>query len=85
MEYCEKLDNPRLPAFTPHEFLPQLFSLFPDHTTQVTMLTNVYQEVRYGEIPESLDELQQIMVAWNEIKSAAEVRVKERRKRLKKT
>jgi hypothetical protein len=85
MEYCEKLDNPRLPAITPNEFLPQLFSLFPDHTVQVTMLTNVYQQVRYGEIPESLDELQQIMVSWNEIKSAAEIRVKERRKRLKKT
>ncbi len=84
MEYCQKLDNPRLPAFTPHEFLPQLFSLFPDHTAQVTMLTDVYQRVRYGEIPESLDELQQIMVSWNEIKKEAQIRVKERRKRLKK-
>jgi hypothetical protein len=84
MEYCGKLDNPRLPAFTPHEFLPQLISLFPDHTAQVTMLTNVYQQVRYGEIPESLDEMQQIMVSWNQIKNEAELRVKERRKRLKK-
>jgi len=85
MEYCRKLDNPRLPAFTPHEFLPQLFSLFPAHIAQVAMLTDVYQKVRYGEIPESLDELQQIMFSWNEIKREAEIRVKERRKRLKKT
>jgi hypothetical protein len=84
MEYCQKLDNPRLPAFTPHEFLPQLIALFPEHTAQVTMLTDVYQQVRYGEIPESLDELQQIVVSWNEIKKEAEIRVKERHKRLKK-
>ncbi len=84
MQYCEKLDNPRLPAFTPHEFLPQLVSLFPQHVDQVTMLTDVYQQVRYGEIPESLDELQQIIAGWNIIKIEADVRIRERRKRLSK-
>ena len=84
MDYCKKLDNPRLPAFTPHEFLPQLITLFPDFGNEVTLLTDVYQRVRYGEIPESMDELQQIMTAWTVVKTDAEVRVKERRKRLKK-
>jgi len=84
MDYCKKLDNPRLPAFTPHEFLPQLISMFPEYNSEVTLLTNVYQRVRYGEVPESLEELEEIMAAWSSIKVNAEERVKERRKRLKK-
>ncbi len=84
MAYCAKLDNPRLPAFTPLEFLPQLSALFPDHVAEVTMLTDVYQRVRYGEVPESLEELQTILAAWNAVKADAEVRVKDRRKRLAK-
>jgi hypothetical protein len=84
MDYCKKLDNPRLPAFTPHEFLPQMVTLFPEYATEVTLLTNVYQRVRYGEVPESMEELEAIMAAWNAIKVDAEIRVKDRRKRLKK-
>ena len=84
MAYCAKLDNPRLPAFTPLEFLPELSRLFPDHVAEVTMLTDVYQRVRYGEVPESLEELQTILAAWSAVKANAEVRVKDRRKRLAK-
>ena len=84
MDYCAKLDNPRLPAFTPLEFLPELSKLFPEHVAEVTMLTDVYQRVRYGEVPESLEELQTIIAAWNTVKADAEVRVKDRRKRLAK-
>ncbi len=84
MSYCAKLDNPRLPAFTPLEFLPELSKLFPGHVTEVTMLTDVYQRVRYGEVPESLEELQTILAAWNAVKADAEVRVKDRRNRLAK-
>ena len=84
MTYCAKLDNPRLPAFTPLEFLPELSKLFPEHVVEVTMLTDVYQRVRYGEVPESLEELQTILAAWNAVKAVAEVRVKDRRKRLAK-
>jgi hypothetical protein len=83
MTYCAKLDNPRLPAFTPLEFLPQLKTLFPGYEEQVSLLTRVYQRVRYGEIPESIEELQTIVSAWNAVKADAEIRVKERRKRLK--
>lgn len=82
MTYCAKLNNPRLPAFTPLEFLPQLSELFPEHVAEVALLTDVYQRVRYGEIPESLEELQTILAAWNAVKADAEVRVKDRRKRL---
>lgn len=84
MAFCEKLDTPRLPAFTPQEFLPQLISLFPDYSNEVTLLTDVYQRVRYGEIPESSEEMRQIIAAWNAVKSDAEVRIRERRKRLNK-
>ncbi len=84
MDYCRKIDNPRLPACTPQEFLPQLITLFPEHAPEVTQLTDVYQRVRYGEVPESAEEIAQIMAAWSAVKTRAEALVRERRKRLKK-
>jgi len=85
MDYCQKLDTPRLPAFTPQEFLPQLIVIFPDHAAEATLLTDVYQRVRYGEVPESAEEITQTMTAWSAIKTRAEALVKERRKRLRKS
>jgi hypothetical protein len=83
MDYCTKLDNPRLPAFTPHEFLPELVKLFPEHESEVTLLTDIYQRVRYGEIPETLEELENILHAWERVKINARQKVKERRNRLR--
>jgi hypothetical protein len=84
MEYCKKLDSPRPAAFTPREFLPELITLFPGKDMQLSLLSDVYQRVRYGEIPEAREEMDQISITWNEIKKDAEQRVKERRNRLKK-
>jgi len=32
--------------------------------TETTLLTNTYVSIRYGEYPETLDEMQQIHEAW---------------------
>jgi hypothetical protein len=84
MDYCKKLDSPRPSAFTPREFLPELIALFPGKDLHMRLLSDVYQRVRYGEIPETQEEMNQILITWNEIKKDAEQRVKERRNRLKK-
>lgn len=83
MDYCRKMDSPRLPAFTPHEFLPELIKLFPEQETEVALLTDVYQRVRYGELPETLEELENIIQAWERVKAYARQQVKERRNRLR--
>ncbi len=83
MDYCKNMDSPRLPAFTPYEFLPELIRLFPELETEVTLLTDVYQRVRYGEIPETAEELENIIQAWERVKAYARKQVKERRNRLR--
>jgi hypothetical protein len=84
MGYCLKLDNPRLPAFTPLEFLPQLIHLFPEYPDQLTLLTETYLRVRYGEVPETLEEMKMIVLAWSGIKTNAETRIRERKSKLMK-
>ncbi len=48
---------------TPYEYLPTLVQAWPDNGADTRLLTEAYIRVRYGEIPETQDEL-------NELKSA---------------
>jgi hypothetical protein len=55
---------PRLEAETPYEYLPALASVWPDHTDEIRLITEAFVRVRYGEIPESETELDEIRQAW---------------------
>jgi hypothetical protein len=55
---------PRLEAETPYEYLPTLASVWPDHTGESRLITEAFVRVRYGEIPESETELNEIRQAW---------------------
>ena len=65
MDLCEKLGHPRPAALTPLEFLPTLKQIFPDGEVQVSLITNTYLKVRYGELPETTAEVEDIRRAWN--------------------
>jgi hypothetical protein len=82
MEICEKLDSPRLPAFTPLEFLPQVVKLFPEQQTELELITQTYNRVRYGEVPETYEEMHDLVNAWNVIKTTADPMIKDRKRRL---
>lgn len=83
MKHCADLNNPRPPSFTPLEFQPRLNELFPTLMTETTLLTNTYVSIRYGEYPETLDEMQQIHEAWEKVNKTARELIREHKKRMR--
>lgn len=65
MDLCVNLGYPRPAALTPLEFLPTLKQIFPEGEVQVSLITNAYLKVRYGELPETTAEVEDIRRAWN--------------------
>lgn len=55
---------PRLPTETPYEFLPTLSQAWPNNQSETQLITNAFVKVRYGELPESHEELETIVQAW---------------------
>jgi hypothetical protein len=73
-ELCELGESQgavRPEAWTPLEYLPQLEKVFPEHTDGVRQITLAYNKIRYGEYPEDLQEIQEIIAIWLGIQSRA--------------
>ncbi len=68
MDLCEKMKNPRPASRTPREFLPVLESLFPGYSTELQIITDAYQRVRYGRYPETRQEVDVVEKAWQQIR-----------------
>jgi hypothetical protein len=71
-EMCQRADTagyPRGPAETPYEYLDTLSALWPDNLSEASLITDAYIRVRYGELPETEEELQAIKLAWQELSS----------------
>lgn len=58
----------RHPALTPLEFIPRLASVFPKEPEAVETITAAYVRVRYGEYPETLQEVAAVQRAWDAIR-----------------
>jgi hypothetical protein len=58
---------PRGPSETPYEYLSTLYSVWPDNRSETTLITEAYIRVRYGEIPETENELQDIKSSWQQL------------------
>jgi hypothetical protein len=67
MELASKLGEPRPPAMTPLEFLPTLKALLPQGIMDIQLITDAYLRVRYGELPETSQEIQQVEEAWGRV------------------
>ncbi len=61
---------PRLGTETPYEFLPTLARVWPDYTAETRTITEAFIRVRYGEVPESAEELAIIQSAWHTLETA---------------
>lgn len=59
--------HPRGTAQTPYEYLAALQSAWPDNHADSLLITEAYVRVRYGEVPETEQELQAIRSAWAEL------------------
>ena len=72
MTFSTRLGKPRPAAQTPLEYLPTLESLFPQQAYELDNLTRAYLKVRYGELPESHEELELLEGQWRILRQEAE-------------
>ncbi len=63
---------PRALAETPYEYRRALYKAFPGLNGDVQQITDAYVAVRYGEVPESDDELSAVRAAWDHLHSSPE-------------
>jgi hypothetical protein len=61
---------PRLEAETPYEYLPTLAQVWPEHAAEARLITEAFIRIRYGELPETSEELEQIRQAWRRLEEA---------------
>jgi hypothetical protein len=58
---------PRAESETPYEYLRTLAQAWPDHTADTGLITQAYVRVRYGELPETEAELEELRQAWRRL------------------
>lgn len=64
MDLSAQLNQPRPAARTPLEFLPTLKVLFPGLNAELETITDAYLRVRYGDLPETDEEVKSVEAAW---------------------
>ena len=69
MALCARKGSPRKAWLTPLEFLPRAEELFPGRERELEQVTRAYIKVRYGELPELREEVEQVLEAWKSIQS----------------
>ncbi|NTV36493.1 MAG: DUF4129 domain-containing protein, partial [Anaerolineaceae bacterium] len=83
LELCFRLDMKREDADTPQEFLAQMYSLFPDCIEELKTVTDAYEKVRYGKLPERSIEIDSVTKAWEKISQAGNKLILARKKLVK--
>lgn len=71
MDLCDQLGTGRKEVETPMEFLATLRQLFPHEDHETGLITAAYIRVRYGELPETREEVKQVEEAWRTLKARA--------------
>jgi len=59
---------PRAGSQTPYEYRQTLAELWPEGRAESDLITQAYVRVRYGELPESAEELQALRRAWERLR-----------------
>jgi hypothetical protein len=67
MDLCDELGQSRPEPVTPLEFLPAAVEIFPNLDHDLDAITNSYLRVRYGELPETHQEVEMVEVAWKRL------------------
>jgi len=80
LNLSSKLDRPRLASQTPLEFLPSLEGLFPGLSRELGTITGAYLLVRYGELPETAHNLEEVEVAWRQVSAAGQEQLKTKKR-----
>jgi hypothetical protein len=61
----------RSPSETPYEYLATLGEVWPGNQPDTQLITEAYVRVRYGEVPETEEELQAIKQAWRRLEESS--------------
>jgi hypothetical protein len=80
MQLSEVLGRPRPAALTPLEFLPVLGDLFPGLEGDLALITSAYVWVRYGELPETQAEMDEVEAAWKRVQAEGQLQVSQNEK-----
>jgi hypothetical protein len=56
---------------TPYEYLTTLAQAWPNGTREAELITRAYVRVRYGELPESEEEVVEVREAWERLEAIA--------------
>lgn len=67
-----KLGKVRSEADTPLEFLLELRVVFPGCKRELEQITGAYMRVRYGEYPESREEVEAVELAWERVRKSGQ-------------
>jgi hypothetical protein len=67
-----KRGYPRVPSETPYEYRRELYQAFPGQNEAIQHITEAYIAVRYGEVPESVSELEAVRAAWEQLQASTE-------------
>ncbi len=68
IDQSARLGSPRPESFTPLEFLPLLIRQFPGSAADLELITHAYIRIRYGEMPEIPQQLEEVEIAWARVK-----------------
>lgn len=82
MDLSQRLDMERPKALTPLEFLPSLKMLFESEDDALEHITRAYLKVRYGELPETRQQVDEIESAWQKIEARGKFLFREAHGRL---
>ena len=74
LDLCADLDIPRPDSQTPLEFLETVRHALPSARDQLDSITHAYLKVRYGELPETREEVLAVENAWEEVHRVGEAR-----------
>ena len=55
-------------------------NLFPDHGPELRSITQAYLRVRYGELPENVEEVHAVQDAWEDVRAAGRRELLRRKK-----
>jgi hypothetical protein len=80
MDLSAKLGHPRPLSCTPLEFIPSLENLLPDSKRELDVITQAYLRVRYGEFPETSQEVEIVETAWDQVRSHGQAQLKANRR-----
>jgi hypothetical protein len=85
MDLCKHLGKPRPRSQTPFEFLPKMESLYPRNMDDLTLITEAYVKVRYGQLPETSKDIEDVLAAWERVKAYGKSQLDERMRKLRRS